>query len=229
MIMKGHRRGSSAPVARRRAKTAPALPGEVRIIAGQWRGRRLRFPAVPGIRPTPDRVRETLFNWLASWVPASRCLDLFAGSGALGLEALSRGAAEVVFVDRSTAVARHLRATLERLGERRGTVIVAEALRYLRGASRPFDVVFLDPPFDEDVLSQACEALYAGGWLAGDARVYLEAPRSRGVPALPPGWELLRTGSAGQVGYHLARPPGRTAPTVGPGHNKPEPEARGPA
>src|SRR5271170_4491193 len=135
----------------------PASAGRnsVRIIAGNWRGRRVNFPDVPGLRPTPDRVRETLFNWLQHSIAGSRCLDLFAGSGALGLEALSRGAREVVFVDEAQAAARALQAELERLGgSARARVVSAAAARFLAMPGEPFDGIFLDPPYGRGALAE---------------------------------------------------------------------------
>jgi len=183
----------------------PAGRNAVRIVGGEWRGRLLRFPAVPGVRPTPDRVRETLFNWLQQRVIGSRCLDLFAGSGALGLEALSRGAAHVLFVDVEPVVTRYL---LERLRDfrcDRGQVVRSDAARYLDGPAQAFDLVFLDPPFDAAVLPDVCLRLERDGWLAPGGFVYLEAPAAGGPPELPAGWTLLRSKRAGEVGYHLAR------------------------
>jgi len=191
--------------------------GELRIVGGEWRGRKIRFPPVPAIRPTPDRVRETLFNWLQPVIAGSRCLDLYAGSGALGLEALSRGAAQVVFVDVDATVARHLHTTLESLGCTRGRVVRSDAGRFLGSADEraggPFDVVFLDPPFAEPVLGGVCAELERGGWLAPNARIYLEAPAAAGEPGLPAGWALLRSKRAGEVGYHLARRDGHDTTT----------------
>ena len=186
---------------------APHATGRnaVRIVGGEWRGRLLRFPAVPGIRPTPDRVRETLFNWLQQRVAGSRCLDLFAGSGALGLEALSRGAAEVVFVDLEPAVTHYLVGQLKDFRCERGQVVRSDAARYLDGPVQAFDLVFLDPPFDAAVLPDICARLERGGWLAPGGYAYLEAPAAAGPPELPPGWTLLRSKRAGEVGYHLAR------------------------
>ena len=177
----------------------------LRIIGGEWRGRKIHFPPVAAIRPTPDRVRETVFNWLQSAVAGRRCLDLYAGSGALGLEALSRGAREVVFVDLEPAVSRHLVATLQRLGCDRGRVIRSDARSFLAGAAEPFDIIFLDPPFGESVLADVCRRVEAGGWLAPGGHVYLEAPASAGPPELPDGWSLLKSKQAGEVGYHLAQ------------------------
>jgi 16S rRNA (guanine966-N2)-methyltransferase len=186
---------------------------ELRIIGGAWRGRHVKFADVAAIRPTPDRVRETLFNWLQHDIAGSRCLDLFAGSGALGLEALSRGAAQVVFVDRERAVIEQLRATLAMFGGREAELEQRDALRFLESDPRPFDVVFLDPPFDRDLLPGVCQALESRGWLAPGAFIYLEAPAHSALPELPDTWTLLKSGRAGEVGYHLARrvesPPSR--------------------
>jgi 16S rRNA (guanine966-N2)-methyltransferase len=199
---------SRRPAARASSRL-PGEAGELRIIGGEWRGRKIRFPPVTAIRPTPDRVRETVFNWLQPVIAGSRCLDLYAGSGALGLEALSRGAARVVFVDVDGVVTRHLAATLESLECTRARVMRSEAGHFLDSpdfqATGPYDVVFLDPPFAEPVLAATCEALEQDGWLAPDARIYLEAPAAAGEPQLPSGWTLLRSKRAGEVGYHLAR------------------------
>lgn len=182
-------------------------PGFVRIIGGQWRGKRLRVPDLPGLRPTPDRVRETLFNWLAPVTAGSRCLDLFAGTGALGFEAASRGARQVVLVEKDRAAADRLREIADGLAPERFEIVRGDALAWLGSPPQAFDVVFLDPPYDAGVLDVALRALASGGWLAPGARVYLEAPAERGAPALPPGWVLHRSGRAGAVGYHLALSP----------------------
>lgn len=180
----------------------------VRIIGGTWRGRRVEFPDLPGLRPTPDRVRETLFNWLQHDLIGARCLDLFAGSGALGLEALSRGAAEVVFVETAPAAAHALRAQLQRLGGAgRANVLDLGAARYLRVRGEPFDIAFLDPPFGQDVLTECVAQLAAGHWIRPGGLAYLECERVAGVPELPAGWELLKTRAAGEVGYHLVKAP----------------------
>jgi 16S rRNA (guanine966-N2)-methyltransferase len=181
------------------------MTNTVRIIGGEWRGRRIRFPGRAVIRPTPDRVRETLFNWLMAKVPGSRCLDLFAGSGALGLEALSRGAEHATFVERDRESAASLRETAALLAPGRATVVQGEAIAWLATVPRPFDVVFLDPPFSDGLLAQSMRLLAERGWLADDAFVYLESPARAGAPSLPPGWVLHRSGRAGAVGYHLAR------------------------
>jgi 16S rRNA (guanine966-N2)-methyltransferase len=177
----------------------------LRIIGGEWRGRKIRFPPVAAIRPTPDRVRETVFNWLQGVIPGSRCLDLYAGSGALGLEALSRGAGEVEFVDLEPAAVRHLADTLRGLGCDRGRVVRADARRYLEQPAVPFDVIFLDPPFAAPVLPEICRRIEAGGWLKPGGYAYLESSAAAGEPELPGGWRLLRSKRAGEVGYHLAR------------------------
>jgi 16S rRNA (guanine966-N2)-methyltransferase len=190
----------------------PALPGRnsVRIIGGVWRGRRVHFPDMPGLRPTPDRVRETLFNWLQHSLSGTRCLDLFAGSGALGLEALSRGATEVVFVEQFPAASRTLQEQLVRLGAGgKGRVMEMGAARFLRTPAKPFDVAFLDPPFGKDALAEYIPMLDSGDWLKAGGLVYLENERIAGVPTIPANWELLKSKSAGEVGYHLARVNGR--------------------
>ena len=180
--------------------------GEVRIVGGAWRGRKIAVSGVPGLRPTPDRVRETLFNWLQFEIAGRRCLDLFAGSGALGLEALSRGAAEVVFVERERVAVDAIEAALARFGSERGRVVQADAFAWLREAPRAaFDLVFVDPPFAEARLGEAVARLEASGGLADGAWIYLEDAAARGAPALPPGWALVRSKRAGDVGYHLAR------------------------
>ncbi len=172
------------------------------------------MPCQRGLRPTSDRVRETLFNWLAPNIADSRCLDCFAGSGALGFEAFSRGAAEVVLVERVAAVAARLRDNAVLLGmvpggpggrlDARLTVIGADVLRWLAMTKpAPFDIVFLDPPFAKPVIARACELLQRG-WLASGALIYLETPVTE-PPTLPAVWELLRECSAGQVRYALAR------------------------
>jgi 16S rRNA (guanine966-N2)-methyltransferase len=191
-------------------KHRPAGLNSVRIIGGSWRGRRVHFPDSPGLRPTPDRVRETLFNWLQHSIAGTRCLDLFAGSGALGLEALSRGAREVVFVEPAFAPAEMLAEELKRfeggdLGGSRGRIVQVSAERFLAAPGEPFDVIFLDPPFGLDALPEYVRLIDAGGWAASGGWIYLENARSAGAPAMPPHWNLVKSKSAGEVGYHLAR------------------------
>ena len=166
-------------------KTESNVPGSrnsVRIIGGGWRGRRVNFPDLPGLRPTPDRVRETLFNWLQHDIGGARCLDLFAGSGALGLEALSRGAREVVFVEQAVAAARGLQEQLKRLGgAAMGQVLEMGATRFLRTPGAPFDIVFLDPPFGRDALAEYVPMLDTGNWLKVGGLVYLENEKAAGA------------------------------------------------
>lgn len=197
-----------------RARSRPARGARsrlIRIIGGSLRGRRFRFADVDDIRPTPDRVRETLFNWLGSRVVGARCLDLFAGSGALGLEGRSRGAAHVVLVERHPAIVRTLAALLE---EWRLTGVVlhrADALQFLSQAPEPFDIVFLDPPFGAGVLSRVADMLEHNGWLTKQALIYVECAARDDLPPLPPNWRLLKAKRAGEVGYHLlARTEGDT-------------------
>ena len=187
------------PAAHARGSRARVL----RIIGGAWRGRRLRFPASEAIRPTPDRVRETLFNWLGPRVLEARCLDLFAGSGALGLEAVSRGAREVVFVECDGPAARELKKHIEEWGAPSARVEQADAERFLAKPSEAFDIVFLDPPFAGGLLARTAATLEAAGWLAPNALVYVECAAREGLPALPASWRELKGKAAGEVGYHL--------------------------
>lgn len=189
------------------------------MIGGAWRSRRIRFEPAPGVRPTPDRVRETLFNWLQPRLADAHCLDLFAGSGALGLEALSRGAARAVLVDADRTVAARLRAVADEFGAgARAEIVCADAFAYLRGVPRPFDVVFLDPPYAEGWLGGLCTLLDAGRWLAADARIYLESAASDAPPALPSGWSCARETRAGAVRAQLVK---RAAPAAPPDHDDP--------
>jgi 16S rRNA (guanine966-N2)-methyltransferase len=180
-------------------------PGRFRIIGGAWRSRRLAIPADLEVRPTPDRVRETLFNWLAPVIEGARCLDLYAGSGALGLEALSRGASRVVFVDRARGALRQLKASLELLDCDQAELLCMDAMAFLEGASRPFDVVFVDPPYRQGLLAPVVARLVERGWLARGGAIYLEHEAEVPPPGLPAGWRLVRSAAAGQVRYHLAR------------------------
>jgi 16S rRNA (guanine966-N2)-methyltransferase len=191
---------------KRRPDPAAFRPtGELRIIGGQWRSRRLDFAAAAGLRPTPDRVRETLFNWLGQDLTGLRCLDLFAGSGALGFEAASRGAARVVLVERSGAVCRGLRANCKRLEARQVQVVEADGPRFLEGPVEAFDVVFLDPPFRCGLLAPACAALERRGWLAAAAWIYLESEAAAALEALPETWHILRAKQTGDLAYRLCR------------------------
>lgn len=173
----------------------------VRIIGGRWRGRRLRFPAVGAIRPTADRLRETLFNWIAADVDRARCLDLFAGSGALAFEAASRGAAHVTAVEASRDAARALARNIDELGARDVVEAVqARASTYLERRAEPVDLVFVDPPFAQPELAdEALARLARHGWLRPEARVYLEVAARSGAAPVPAGWQLLRHKTAGDA------------------------------
>lgn len=210
--------GGTASPGKPQAAARP--PGTVRIVGGRWRGTRLAVPDRPGLRPTADRVRETLFNWLLPMLPGARVLDAFAGSGALGLEAVSRGAAEAVLVERDPGLAQALRAVVDRLGAAdRVQVVADDALRWLgRGpasmSERRFDLVFLDPPFAGDADGGLWERAWAAAepWLADDAWLYLECPApgegaagSDAAARLRPGWVLHREGRTRDVGYALYR------------------------
>ncbi|MBB4864327.1 16S rRNA (guanine966-N2)-methyltransferase [Pseudomonas nitritireducens] len=178
--------------------------GQLRIIGGEWRSRRFAFPDGPGLRPTPDRVRETLFNWLAPYVPGARVLDPFAGSGALFLEALSRGASLGLALDTNGEAVAALRATLDTLKCGNGQLLMTDSLRYLdTPASQTFDLVFLDPPFHQDLLQNTCRLLEERGWLAQDAWVYTESEAVPSSLGLPGNWRLHREKKAGSVHYAL--------------------------
>ncbi|MCO5100846.1 MAG: 16S rRNA (guanine(966)-N(2))-methyltransferase RsmD [Burkholderiaceae bacterium] len=200
----------------RSADTAAAddRPQRLRIVGGQWKRTPIAVTRSPGLRPTPDRVRETLFNWLGQRLDGRRCLDLFAGTGALGFEAASRGAAQVVLVERDRRAARAIAATIERLGARQMRVVADdafEALARLARAGERFDLVFVDPPFGEALHARALGAL--APVLAPGGLVYVESAEAFEAPD---GWSVRREGRAGQVRYHLLssradEPPGNDA------------------
>jgi 16S rRNA (guanine966-N2)-methyltransferase len=175
-----------------------AKAGKIRIIGGEYRGRRIAVPERGDLRPTPDRVRETLFNWLGQTLEARSCLDLFAGSGALGFEAASRGASRVVMVENDRGVFSNLQKTLVLIRAKQVDLVFGDAFDYLKKSTERFDVVFLDPPFRQNALPALLEDLRER--LAPGARVYVEAPR-----ALEPGepWRELKRSRAGQVSYQL--------------------------
>jgi 16S rRNA (guanine966-N2)-methyltransferase len=189
-----------------RSRAAGGRDNRFRIIGGRHRGRRLTFPDVADLRPSPDRVRETLFNWLGAQLPGSRCLDLFAGSGALGLEALSRGAGHVCFVDRSAAATHAIGEHLAALGlfaSARVETLPAEAALGLV-AGQPYDIVFLDPPFRDNDWQRLCTLLAGCDAVKPGSLVYLEYPADTD-PRLPANWPVVRQSRAGRVGFALAR------------------------
>ena len=184
--------------------------GEVRIIGGQWRGRKLHFPATVGLRPTPNRIRETLFNWLTPYLTDAHCLDLFAGSGALGFEALSRYAQSVSFIEQSSLLVSYLKAQLKQLSaENRAQVYQAQfpfgATQVFKPKKPQFNIVFLDPPFHQNLLSLACTWLVKEGLLAPGSMIYMEAEASQKKLLLPENWEILHAKTAGQVHYALIK------------------------
>jgi len=183
--------------------------GRVRIIAGQCRGRRISFPAVVGLRPTGDRLRETLFNWLAADLKGARCLDLFAGSGALGLEAASRGAGQVILLELNNTAARALSDNINLLGLKSATALNADTLNWLQqgtNTTKPFDIIFLDPPFDSTLLASAVATLaQQASLLAEDAMIYIEAPARQTMDFIPANWQLHRHKTAGDVTCQLYR------------------------
>jgi 16S rRNA (guanine966-N2)-methyltransferase len=181
-------------------------PRQVRIIGGKWRGRKLAFDPAEGLRPTGDRIRETLFNWLTADIEGARCADLFAGSGALGLEALSRGAAHCDFVDSSRAVTDRVAGYLESLdAQDRGTCHTCTAQRFLETAARPFDIVFIDPPFRLELARATCRVLAGRALVRDGGLVYLESDAHSPGPETPAAWQLYRDKVAGGVAYRLFR------------------------
>jgi 16S rRNA (guanine966-N2)-methyltransferase len=179
---------------------------QLRIIGGTWRSRLIEFPSRADLRPTPDRVRETVFNWLGQDLTGKHCLDLFAGSGALGFEAASRGAHRVVMVECDPAAWRALQENVVKLAAQSVELKRADALEFLRADAGKYDVVFLDPPFRADYLAQVLPLL--GARVAQGALVHVEAPAA---PALPPGWEIWRNGRAGAVTHQLLKWAGHDA------------------
>jgi len=174
------------------------------VIGGEWRGRKLRFHTAEGVRPTSDRLRETLFNWLQWDIRGSRCLDLFAGSGALGFEAASRGAASVVMVEINPVCVDQLNQNIEQLLAGQIEVVHAAAASYLAGNPPPFDIVFVDPPFAEPQIDATCASLEQRGLLAANALVYVETPRALEY-RVAGGWSVLKTSRMGQVQASLYR------------------------
>ena len=187
------------------AANKKSRPGRLRIVAGKWRSRLLDIAEVPGLRPTSERVRETLFNWLAPAIEGARCLDLFAGTGALGFEALSRGATSVVFVDNSRRAIKAIEKSTKILDAAGAFVHQGDAEDYVRTAApASFDIIFLDPPFADDRLEEICRRIDECGILAKGGRIYLEQDRMMPETPLPERWRVTRNRTAGNVRYMLA-------------------------
>ena len=187
-----------------RSTASAGRSGTIRLISGQWRGRKLPVHDVEGLRPTTDRVKETLFNWLATDVRHSRCLDVFAGSGSLGFEALSRYASYVMMIEQEPKAARQLQQNLQTLQCTQAQVVCRDALQVLQQpCTEPFELVFLDPPFRKELLSQVIPLLEQQGWLADSALIYLERENEGTPPVIPANWQLLKDKQAGQVCYQL--------------------------
>ena len=177
--------------------------GAIRIIGGTWRGRKIMVPAIDGLRPTPDRVRETLFNWLMPYLPDTKCLDLFSGSGALSIESLSRGAAQVSALENSFEAVQALKKISALLEIQSLNIIHADALTWLgRVADTTFDIVFIDPPFHQNLVSPCCALLEKHLWLNEAALIYVEYERD-GTIDVPDSWHLHRQQQAGDVTYAL--------------------------
>lgn len=186
-------------------KKAP--PSQVRIIGGAWRGQKLNFVPIEGLRPTGDRIKETLFNWLAPVINGAHCLDLFAGSGALGFEALSRGANSATLLEKAPEAITLLQQNKTRLKAKEAYVIGANALEWLKTIkpSQPFDIVFLDPPFAEDFLQPCCDLLDQRSLLSNNAYIYVESDVNKQPPTTPSSWHPLKEKITGQVTYRLYR------------------------
>jgi 16S rRNA (guanine966-N2)-methyltransferase len=195
-------------MSRRNPGGGPGAPhrNRFRIIGGHHRGRRLAFPDLPALRPSPDRVRETLFNWLGPRLPGARCLDLYAGSGALGLEALSRGAAHVTFIDEAPAAVRAIKEHLALLDlASRARALEADAPGWLqRCVPQPYDIVFVDPPFADNAWERLCTLLIHSGAVRNGALIYVEYP-VQVAPSLPSAWVRWKRSRAGRVAFQLVR------------------------
>lgn len=186
----------------RKQQNKKTASGNIRIIAGKHRGRKLPVLMADGLRPTTDRVKETLFNWLMPYIHDAHCLDCFAGAGSLGFEALSRGAAKVKLVELNKNAVKQLLANKQLLNANNLDIINGNALDFLQApATSTFDIVFIDPPFRQDLVSQTCELLEQS-WLNEQALIYVEM-ESEGSQTLPNNWRLLKEKIAGQVAYRL--------------------------
>ena len=177
-----------------------SLPGKIRIIAGQWRGRKLDVEDAEGLRPTPDRLRETLFNWLQMDIPHATCLDCFAGTGALGFEALSREAKQVVMIDSNPALIKQLENHASQLNSQQHDIILTDALNWLNHTEESFDIIFLDPPFHQGLLEKSLNIIKDKQLLKIDGKIYIESEKTF---VLPEGWNVLKQKKAGQVNAQL--------------------------
>lgn len=179
------------------------VQSKLRIIAGEWRSRQLVFEDTPGLRPTPARVRETVFNWLQNDVRANQCLDLYAGSGALGFEAASRGAKSVVMVENHAKACRLIKENTLKLSAEQIKIVQSDVFKYLSGDANPYDLVFLDPPFEKGLAPQTCQWLEEKGWLSENAKIYVEVESRLELDDMPENWLCLKRQKAGDVGYYL--------------------------
>ena len=178
--------------------------GQLRIIGGQWRGRKLPIANIEGLRPTPDRIRETLFNWLTAYTPGAHILDCFSGSGALALEALSRGAASATLLDKATVATKTLNQNLTLLSAPHGQAINADALLWLtQPAKQTYDIIFLDPPFRQSLLEKTCHLLSTNGYVTSGSFVYIETEKELILHSLPANWKPCKEKTAGQIRYTL--------------------------
>ena len=187
---------------------SPAPTGNtLRVIGGKWRSRKINFPAIDNLRPTGDRIRETLFNWLQSTVPGASCLDLFAGSGACGIEALSRGARHVVFIEQDVSAANSIAANLRSLAAPEGEVKCSDALAWLTSYDESngmkFDIVFVDPPYQRDLAILSAQKLEMSGCLKSAALIYVESDKLLELDSFPRNWRQLKHKKAGKVNYYL--------------------------
>jgi 16S rRNA (guanine966-N2)-methyltransferase len=203
------KRNKKRPTPDQQQNSVKSAPNSVRIIAGEWRSRRLTFPCIEGLRPTADRIRETLFNWIAIQTPGAKCLDLFAGSGAMGLEALSRDADHCTFVELNREAARSLNNNLSLLKTTKGKVQQSNALEWLDQLTnggiehQRFTLVFLDPPFANNMLQETLDKLRQSNCLAPGALIYWEAAKEQTPPQLPSSWVMQKHKQAGLVQYGL--------------------------
>ncbi len=179
------------------------MKNKLRIIAGQWRSRQLQFADVAGLRPTPGRVRETLFNWLQHDLIGKHCLDLYSGSGALGFEAASREAKTVTMVENNPQACRKISENIQNLSATQIKLVNTDVLRFLAGDAQRYDLVFLDPPFGKGLAVQTCQWLEEKGWLTEHAKIYVEVESKLELRGLPDNWQCLKSKTAGEVGYYL--------------------------